>query len=63
MNEIRERTTGRPEPMPKAAACLICGECGNTITEIDLCTNYLAAVLFKARKEHAKAAHGWEERA
>lgn len=51
----------RPDPMPKAMCCLICSECGNTIAEIELCTNYLAAVLFRARKEHAKKVHGWQE--
>lgn len=51
----------KPEPMPKAIACLICEECGETIIEVNLNTNYLAAVLFKARKEHAKQDHGWTE--
>lgn len=57
-----KRKHKRPWPMPKATCCLICDQCGNTITEVDLCVESIATVLFKARKEHAKSYHFWSER-
>jgi hypothetical protein len=62
MGRVTQGSATRPVPMPKATTCLICQECGNTITEVDLSTNFLAAVLFRARKDHAKIVHHWEAR-
>jgi hypothetical protein len=48
--------------MPAATLTLWCDECQHPIGAFDLLTDHLAAVLFAARKEHAKAKHDWHER-
>lgn len=58
MNKHQNQVTN---PMPKATVAIRCDECGELIAELPLAVNYLAAVLFKVRKEHAKEHHGWQE--